>query len=155
MDLKGFPPLTNRGGKYQTGKQSYFLQSQCWRGFRAFFVAFWVTNWCTCHFLQGNRMVTRRRLNLSLAESDFLALCDVAKHQGKLPSTFAADLLKSVLHQELSGVLKRLKVQRFLAGPDLIEPPSVSPARIPTPAVAPLNRDQRRAAQHKKQKGKR
>lgn len=42
-------------------------------------------------------MVARKRLNLSISPIDFDRLLDAAESEGKLPSTYAADLLRVAL----------------------------------------------------------
>jgi hypothetical protein len=44
-------------------------------------------------------MVTRKRINLSLAELDFERLGELAAKEGKTLSTFALDALKVLIHR--------------------------------------------------------
>lgn len=54
-------------------------------------------------------MVTRHRLNLSLSDGDYQRLVDLANAEGKMPTTFAMDCLKAVLHARGVAAPKRVK----------------------------------------------
>ena len=97
-------------------------------------------------------MVTRKRVSLSLSESDFLHLCELAKIDGKLPTSLASDLLKSALFSRPIKTAFKASVSRS----DVKVPSSLEKSPEPSfcPSVAVLSRRERRALDRSAKKKK-
>lgn len=96
-------------------------------------------------------MVTRKRLNLSLADVDFQRLCDAATSEGKLPTSYALDVIKVALSQ----IKRQYKPVRLASEPlsfvSAAQLPTVQEKRLEPPV---MSRQQRRALERQIQKGK-
>lgn len=97
-------------------------------------------------------MVTRRRINLSLAERDFERVSEIARAEGKTPSTFVADMVKAALwNASRVPIRTRRKAQDALkASGDGVG--AGDPEKRPLEPVS-LSRQQRRAIERAKSKG--
>lgn len=83
------------------------------------------------------QMVTRHRLNLSLSEVDFQRLSDLARAEGKMPTTFALDYLKALLLGSGSVVPKRVKTPVVLPELDRYTMPLPGLEKRPTASFEP------------------
>lgn len=96
-------------------------------------------------------MVTRKRVSLSLSESDFLHLSELAKIDGKLPTSLASDLLKKALSSRpIKTTFKPLKSETV---PKLISDEKIAPEPL-REAHRPLSRQERRRLERIKNKKK-
>lgn len=97
-------------------------------------------------------MVTRKRVSLSLSESDFLHLSELAKIDGKLPTSLASDLLKAALSSRpIKTAFKPLKSEVVTPEPVIENKPVIPPLSEPS---RPLSRQERRRLERMKNKKK-
>lgn len=97
-------------------------------------------------------MVTRRRINLSLAERDFERIGEIARAEGKTPSTFVADMVKAALWQASKPAVKPLRKAQGVTGApvDGVGAPKAEKTFV---GAVSLSRQQRRALERAKSKG--
>jgi len=109
-----------------------------------------------------NQLVTRHRVNLSLSDADYQRLVDQAAQEGKMPSTFATDVLKAYMLRNKLPPARQPVQERYTAPLERSNPqevvspvrPEKPPLRAAWPVSGPeqpvqLNREQRRAAKKK------
>lgn len=98
-------------------------------------------------------MVTRHRLNLSMAPIDYQRLSDLAESEGKTPSGYALDVLKVAL-SKIKYTPRPFKQasEAFEVDTRTLPLPYVE-NRSEAPVIASLSRQQRRAIERSEKKG--